>query len=73
MQRQVMMSVPTSRLSPLARPRMPLIRRWKSQKLKAKKPKKRATKRNLRPKTKMLRLKRTRVLKSMQVLAMRSC
>ena len=70
MQRQVMMSVPTSRLSPLQRLMMPLIRR--SQKLKAKKPKKRAMKRNLRARMKMLRMKRKKVLKSMLVLAMRS-
>lgn len=70
MQRQSMMSVPTSRLYTLPRQMMPLIRRWKWQKLIAKKPKKKATKRNLRPRTKM---KRTRVLKSMLVLAMRSC
>ena len=70
MQRQVMMSVPTSRLSPLPRQMMPLIRR--SQKLKAKKLKKKEKKRKVRARMKMLRMKKKKVLKSMLVLAMRS-
>ena len=72
MQRQVMISVLTSRLSQRARPRMPLMRRRRSQKLRVKKPKKRVTKRKVRPRTKRKKLKKMIVLKSMLVRASRS-